>query len=79
MEAEKRATTEAAIARAVNDFLQRDLLGQVISVPEFSEASAGNQPLTVREALDRAAARIGDRFRDQPLVRQPSSRVGING
>jgi serine/threonine protein kinase len=68
MEAEKRATTEAAIARAVNDFLQRDLLGQVISVPEFSEASAGNQPLTVREALDRAAARIGDRFRDQPLV-----------
>jgi non-specific serine/threonine protein kinase/serine/threonine-protein kinase len=67
-EAEKHATTEAAIARAVNDFLQGDLLGQVMSVPEFSEASAGNPHLTVREALDRAAAKIGDRFPDQPLV-----------
>jgi non-specific serine/threonine protein kinase/serine/threonine-protein kinase len=67
-DAERRAATEAAIARAVNDFLQGDLLGQVISVPVFGEASAGNPHLTVREALDRAAARIGDRFRDQPLV-----------
>jgi tetratricopeptide (TPR) repeat protein len=66
--AEGRAATEAAIARAVNDFLQGDLLGQVMSVPELSEASAGNPQLTVREALDRAAAKIGDRFRDQPLV-----------
>jgi tetratricopeptide (TPR) repeat protein len=67
-EEKNRADTEAAIARAVNDFLQGDLLGQVFSVPEFSELSAGNPDLTVREALDRAAARIGDRFRDQPLV-----------
>jgi tetratricopeptide (TPR) repeat protein len=67
-EAERRATTEAAIAKAVSDFMQGDLLGQVFSVPEFSEPSAGNPDLTVREALDRAAARIGDRFRDQPLV-----------
>jgi serine/threonine protein kinase len=67
-EEKKRADTEAAIAKAVNDFLQGDLLGQVFSVPEFSEASSGNPDLTVKEALDRAAARIGDRFRDQPLV-----------
>jgi serine/threonine protein kinase len=67
-EAEQRATTEAAIARAVNDFLQGDLLGQVTSVPEFSDPSAGNPSLTVKEALDRAAAKIGDRFREQPLV-----------
>jgi serine/threonine-protein kinase len=67
-EARREASTEAAIARAVNDFLQGDLLGQVMSVPEFSEASAGTPHLTVREALDRAAAKIGDRFRDQPLV-----------
>jgi serine/threonine protein kinase len=66
--ARKEAATEAAIAKAVNDFLQGDLLEQVFSVPEFSEASAGNPHLTVREALDRAAAKIGDRFRDQPLV-----------
>jgi serine/threonine-protein kinase len=66
--AERHAATEAAIARAVNDFLQGDLLEQVHSVPAISEASAGNPDLTVREALDRAAAKIGDRFRDQPLV-----------
>jgi serine/threonine protein kinase len=66
--AEGRATTEASIARAVNGFLQGDLLGQVTSVPEFSEAFEGNPNLTVKEALDRAAAKIGDRFRDQPLV-----------
>jgi tetratricopeptide (TPR) repeat protein len=66
--AEGLAATEAAIARAVNDFLQEDLLGQVTSVPEFSEAFAGDPNLTVREALDRAAAKIGDRFQNQPLV-----------
>src|SRR5207249_4003772 len=31
---------------------------------EFS----GNPNLTVKEALDRAAAKIGERFQDQPLV-----------
>jgi serine/threonine protein kinase len=66
--AEAQAATEADIARAVNDFLQGDLLGQVLSVPAFSEASVGNPNLTVKEALDRAAAKIGDRFPDQPLV-----------
>jgi eukaryotic-like serine/threonine-protein kinase len=66
--AEIRAATQGAIARAVNDFLQGDLIGQVTSLPEFDEMSAGNSNLTVREALDRASAKIGDRFRDQPLV-----------
>ena len=40
--AEKRATTEAAIAKAVNDFLQGDLLGQVDSVPQLSNEFGGN-------------------------------------
>jgi serine/threonine protein kinase/tetratricopeptide (TPR) repeat protein len=62
--AETRAATEAAIARAVNDFVQKDLLGQVDSDPQLS----GNPNLTVKEALDRAAAKIGERFQDQPLV-----------
>jgi eukaryotic-like serine/threonine-protein kinase len=57
--AERGAATEAAIARAVNDFLQDDLLRQV---------NSGNANLTVKEALDRAAARIDERFRDKPLV-----------
>ena len=36
-EAEQRATTEGAIARAVNDFLQDDVLRQVASVPQSAE------------------------------------------
>jgi serine/threonine protein kinase len=67
-DAEQRATTEAAIAQAVNDFLHEDLLGQADGLRQPSDASGGNPDLTVREALDRAAAKIGDRFRDQPLV-----------
>ncbi|MFO0808810.1 MAG: tetratricopeptide repeat protein [Gemmataceae bacterium] len=66
--AEGRATTEAAIARAVNDFLQGDLLGQFDSVPQFSDEFGGNPDLTVNEAIDRAAAKISERFQDQPVV-----------
>jgi serine/threonine protein kinase/tetratricopeptide (TPR) repeat protein len=66
-QAEKRATTEAAISRAVNAFLQEDLLGQVASAPP-GRAFGEYRPFTVKEALDRAAARIGNRFQDQPLV-----------
>jgi non-specific serine/threonine protein kinase/serine/threonine-protein kinase len=66
--AERRAATEAAIALAVNDFLQQDLLGQAATSPQTGQGVDGNPNLTVREALDRAAARIGTRFQDQPLV-----------
>jgi serine/threonine protein kinase len=65
--AEGRAANEAAIARAVNEFLQVDLLGQVGSAPTIGKFEA-KPYLTVKEALDRAAARIGQRFQDQPLV-----------
>jgi hypothetical protein len=44
--AEDQAATEAAIAQAVNAFLQEDLLGQVTSAPTGWE-SGGNQLLTV--------------------------------
>jgi serine/threonine protein kinase len=66
--AEKRVEMEAAIARAVNDFLQNDLLRQVNNLPKDSDQLNVNERLTVREALDRAAARIGDRFKGQPRV-----------
>jgi serine/threonine protein kinase/tetratricopeptide (TPR) repeat protein len=66
--AEGRAATEAAIARAVNEFLQVDLLGQAGSAPEFGGEFGGQSNITVREALNRAAARIGQRFQDQPQV-----------
>jgi tetratricopeptide (TPR) repeat protein len=66
--AEQRATKQAAVASAVTSFLQADLLGQVHSLPNVINEVDGLPNLTVREALDRAAARIGERFRDQPLV-----------
>lgn len=60
--AEKRAEQESAIAQAVNDFLQKDMLGQ---------ASAYNQSkpdpkVTVRAVLDRAAQNIQGKFAGQP-------------
>ncbi|HZV03914.1 MAG TPA: serine/threonine-protein kinase [Gemmataceae bacterium] len=66
--AESRAATEAAIARAVNAFLQEDLIGQMAGAPMSGREIEGKRYVTVKEALDRAASRIGDRFRDQPLV-----------
>ena len=57
-----RAEREAAIAKAVNEFLQQDLLAQ---------ADPENEPdrdLKLRTVLDRAAAKIEGRFANQPLV-----------
>jgi len=62
--AEAKAKQESAIAQAVNDFLQNDLLGQ---------ASAYNQSkpdpnITVRTVLERAAQGIQGKFDRQPEV-----------
>jgi tetratricopeptide (TPR) repeat protein len=62
--AEAKAKQQSAIAQAVNDFLQNDVLAQ---------ASAYNQSkpdphLEVRTALDRAAARITGKFDREPEV-----------
>ena len=67
-----RANTEAATAKAIDDFLQNDLLAQ---------ASPNRRPdpdLKVRAVLDRAAARIAGRFDRQPLV-EASLRQTIGG
>jgi serine/threonine protein kinase len=66
--AKRQAATEAAIAKAISRFLQRDLLEHAASAPEPGQELGGDPYLTVREALQRAAARIGKRFQDQPLV-----------
>jgi tetratricopeptide (TPR) repeat protein len=63
----QRADDEAAITRAVNEFLRNDLLGQVdIS----NQASAGdrNPNITVRELLDRAGRAIETKFAGQELT-----------
>ena len=59
-----RANREAAIAQAVNDFLQNDLLGQAST----SNQSKPDPNLKVRTALDRAAQRIEGKFTQQPGV-----------
>jgi len=57
-----KARNEAAIARAVNDFINQDLLGSA------SPHSTPDRDLPVREVLSRAARTIEGKFADQPLV-----------
>jgi len=67
-EARKRADIDAATAKAVSDFLTEDLLGQVGSDDQIEKGFPPDPNLSVKTALNRAAARIGDKFKDQPLV-----------
>jgi tetratricopeptide (TPR) repeat protein len=63
-----RADRQAAVARAVSDFLQEDLLGQASSSRQAGVTTKVDPNLTVRAALDRAAERIGGRFERSPDV-----------
>jgi eukaryotic-like serine/threonine-protein kinase len=62
--AQKRAEQETAIASAVNDFLQNDLLGQASAYHQTKP----DPNITVRTVLDRAAQNIQGKFNDQPAV-----------
>ena len=64
----QRADREAAAARAVNDFLQNDLLAQAGASAQAGPNSKPDPNLTVRTALDRAAQRIAGKFDNQPSV-----------
>ena len=66
--AEARAQTEAAIAKAVNQFLQDDLLAQASPESQSGTETAPDPEVRARTLLDRAAARVGNRFAGQPLV-----------
>jgi serine/threonine protein kinase/Tfp pilus assembly protein PilF len=61
-----RANREAAMAQAVNDFLQHDLLSQASVSHQSGEKL--DPDIKVRTALDRAAAGIEGKFRQQPEV-----------
>jgi tetratricopeptide (TPR) repeat protein len=61
--AEERATAEASVAKAVNRFLT-DMLAEA-----SPEANPLNREMSVREALDDAAARIEGSFQNQPAIR----------
>jgi serine/threonine protein kinase/Flp pilus assembly protein TadD len=58
----ERAEQQAAIAQAVNDFLNHDLLAAA------DPRNTPNPDVTLREVLDAASRRISGRFEDQPLV-----------
>jgi lipopolysaccharide biosynthesis regulator YciM len=64
----QRADTESATAKAVNDFLRNDLLSQAGARSQARLDANPDRNLKVRTALDRAAARIEGRFKNQPLV-----------
>jgi len=63
-----RALRAEQIAKAVNDFLQDDLLAQAGARAQANRHSQPDPDLKVRTALDRAAARIAGRFDSQPAV-----------
>ncbi|MBV9072284.1 MAG: serine/threonine protein kinase, partial [Acidobacteria bacterium] len=63
-----RALRAEQIARAVNSFLQDDMLAQAGSRAQASAHSQPDPNLTVRTALDRAAGRIAGKFDSQPAV-----------
>ena len=66
--ARREAERQAKIAQAVNDFLQNDMIRQTDVFAQAEKTKKIDRNLTLREALDRAAKRIGDRFQDEPLV-----------
>src|SRR6266852_4390701 len=66
--AEQAAAKEAASAKAVNDFLQNDLLAQASASNQSGPSTKPDPDLTVRTALDRAAQRIEGKFDKQPEV-----------
>jgi len=63
-----RANREAAVAEAVNDFLQNDLLAQASANKQAGPTTKPDPDLKVRTALDRAAERIQGKFDKQPEV-----------
>ncbi|MCC6344178.1 MAG: tetratricopeptide repeat protein [Bryobacterales bacterium] len=64
----RRAEKEAAASKAISDFLQDDLLSQAGASSQSGPDTRPDPDLTVRAALDRAAARVETRFAHQPLL-----------
>lgn len=66
--AEATARQQSAIAQAVNEFLQNDVLAQASSNNQPGHGTKPDPDLKVRTALDQAAVRIEGKFHDQPEV-----------
>ena len=66
--AERKAQQESAIAQAVNDFLQNDILGRASAYNQYGSDTKPDPDLKVRTALNRAAGNIPGKFDKQPEV-----------
>jgi tetratricopeptide (TPR) repeat protein len=62
------AEDKAAVAAAFNSFLVDDLLKQASSRAQANAKYTAHPDLTVREALDRAALKVSERFRGKPAL-----------
>jgi len=63
-----RANRETAVAQAVSDFLEDDVLLQASPTTQSGPGTKPDPHLEVHTALDRAAERIGVKFAGQPEV-----------
>jgi hypothetical protein len=63
-----RADSEAAIAKAVNQFLTEDLLSQANPEAQDGAEASPDPDVKARTLLDRAAAKVEKRFGKQPLI-----------
>jgi tetratricopeptide (TPR) repeat protein/predicted Ser/Thr protein kinase len=61
--AQEEAERQAKIAKAVNDFLNDDLLAAV------DPSRSANRDITMREVVDLASARIRNTFAEEPMVK----------
>jgi eukaryotic-like serine/threonine-protein kinase len=66
--AERAAIQERDTSKAVNDFLQNDLLAQASATTQADRKAEPDPDLKVRTALDRAAAAIAGKFEKQPVI-----------
>jgi eukaryotic-like serine/threonine-protein kinase len=67
-EARRRALEQAAVAQAVSDFLQEDLLGQADVAKQPGGEGRRDRDVKVRTLLDRAARHVAGKFAGQPLT-----------
>jgi serine/threonine protein kinase/tetratricopeptide (TPR) repeat protein len=65
---EKEARDQLALTIAVTEFLLHELLGQASTTAQADRGFRPDPNLTVRTALDRAAATVGSKFQDEPVM-----------
>jgi non-specific serine/threonine protein kinase len=64
LQSERAARAQAALAQSVSDFFSREVLSAAAPYDDIGKSTTP----TVREAVDRALSRVGDRFREQPAI-----------